>query len=277
MLLSDLKARFSRQGRRLDRLAAAVPGGAEERLATYRADPARLMADAGFRPDPWQERLLRSRDPQTLLVCARQVGKSTTVACLALHTALTQPGSTTVIVAPVEEQSNELLLKVRQALDAVGGPVAAVGDAATKLRLANGSRVVALPGKERRVRSYSATLLVIDEAARVPDDVFTGSSPTRAASKGRFVALSTAFSTSGWFYREWAGDEVYQRVSVTARDCPRIPAEFLAAERRKLGDRWFGMEYLNVFGDDVAAVFSADDIRAAVDPGVSPLFPRPGQ
>jgi hypothetical protein len=97
-------------------------------------------------------------------------------------------------------------------------------------------------------------------------------SPTMAVSRGRFVALSTAFAKSGWFYREWTEGDGYLRLSVTARDCPRISPEFLAGERRKLGERWYAMEYENVFGDDVAAVFSTEDIRRAATPEVLPLF-----
>jgi hypothetical protein len=232
------------------------------------------MVDAGLFPDPWQLALLGSDARQSLLLCSRQVGKSTATAFLALKTALLEAGSTTV-VAPVEEQANELLRKVTQAAYAIGRPVPIVREAVTRLELANGSRVLALPGKESRVRSYTSALLVIDEAARVPDAVFSGASPTLAVSRGRFVALSTAFAKSGWFYREWNDQQAaYQRLSITAVDCPRVPREFLAAEKRRLGERWFMMEYHNVFGDDIAAVFRAEDIRAAVCRDVEPLFPQ---
>jgi hypothetical protein len=237
--------------------------GNDAAIARYRADPAQLMLDAGFTPDPWQEQLLRSTDGRVLMVCARQVGKSQSVSFLALHTALTKPGSTITIVAPVEEQANELLRKVTHAYHAVGQPVGVVREAVTRLELANGSRVLALPGKESRMRSYTSSLLILDEAARVPDEVVNAASPTMAVSKGRFVALSTAFSKSGWFYL---------RLSIQARHCPRITPAFLASERRKLGERWYAMEYENVFGDDVAAVFSNEDIRAAMDEPVTPLF-----
>jgi hypothetical protein len=161
--------------------------------------------------------------------------------------------------------------------NAIGRPVGVKREAVTFFELVTGSRVIALPGKESRVRSYSAALLIVDEAARVSDEVFSGASPTMAVSRGRFVALSTAFAKSGFFYREWtAGGPDYLRRSVTARDCPRIPPEFLAAERRKLGPRWFDMEYMNVFGEDIAAVFSADDIAAAMSSQLLPLFQRLG-
>jgi phage terminase large subunit len=232
------------------------------------------MKAAGFEPDPWQEQLLQSDAQRALLLCARQVGKSTATSILALKTALTQPGSTTVIVAPVEEQSKELLRKVMSSYNNIGRPIRVVREAITFFELANGSRVLALPGKESRVRSYTSDLLIIDEAARVRDDVFSGASPTMAVSKGRFIALSTAFSKSGWFYREWTEGEEYLRLSITAHDCPRIPPEFLRQEERKLGSRWFSMEYLNIFGDDVSALFTTEEIAAALsDHSVKPLFP----
>jgi len=272
LLLSEIRDRFRRQTRRLDRLAASAPGKTQDRLAIYRTDPARLMIDAGLAPDPWQCELLRSDARRALLCCARQVGKSTVTAILALSTALSQPGSTTIIAAPVEEQANELLRKVYQTFNAIGRPIAVVREAVTSFELANGSRILALPGKESRVRSYTTSLLILDEAARIPDDVFSGASPTMAVSKGRLVALSTAFAKSGWFYREWNEGEGYLRLSITARDCPRIPPEFLESERKTLGERWFAMEYENAFGDDVAAVFSTEDIRAAMSADVEPLF-----
>ncbi len=109
----------------------------------------------------------------------------------------------------------------------------------------------------------------------MPDEVVNAASPTMAVSKGRFVALSTAFAKSGRFYEWWTDrTEASLRLSITARDSPRTPAEFLRSERRKLGQRWFDMEYMNVFGDDVAAVFSSEDIDRAMSSEVKPLFPR---
>ena len=232
------------------------------------------MVDAGFLPDRWQAELLRSNDTSTLICAARQVGKSRTVSFLALKTILTIPASTVVIVAPVESQASELLRKVTEAYHSVGDLIPVRREAVTQLELANGSRVIALPGKERRMRSYTATLLLVDEAARVPDEVMHAASPTMAVSKGRFVGLSTAFAKSGWFYKQWIDeDDPCRRLSIKASECPRIPKEFLESERRKLGARWYGMEYENEFGDDVAAVFSSDDIKNTLrDKTVKPLF-----
>ncbi len=51
-------------------------------------DPVVLSQRAGIDPDPWQADVLRSASRQMLLNCARQTGKSTTVATLADHLAL---------------------------------------------------------------------------------------------------------------------------------------------------------------------------------------------
>src|SRR5215470_2562858 len=179
------------------------------------------MRDAGFTPDPWQEQFLRSNDPLNLILCGRQIGKSLAVSILALHTALTKPDNTVIVVAPIEPQANELLRKVITTFNKIGRPVGVLREAVTTLELANRSRVIALPGKERSVHSYTADLLVIDEAARVPDEVYHGASPQLSASKGRLIALSTAFSKSGWFYKEWSEGTGYRKWSITARECPR--------------------------------------------------------
>src|SRR5688500_2668929 len=104
---------------RLARIEAALASRPTKRtaeaVARYRADPTFLMRDAGFTRDPWQCDLLRSEAKRILICAARQVGKSSACAQLALYTAITQPGSTTTVVAPVEEQANELLRKIATA------------------------------------------------------------------------------------------------------------------------------------------------------------------
>jgi hypothetical protein len=262
----------------LQRLAAVRLAGddpAAAKVERYRADPTALMADAGFSPDPWQREFLSSRDRMNLLLCARQVGKSLAVSLLALHAALTRPESLTVIVAQRQDQAAEMLRKSVTAYYRVGAPVPMKRQGATHFELETGARLLALPGEERAMHGPTADLLIIDEASRVPDEVYHAASPQLSASGGRLVALSTAFTRSGWFYKEWTEGEGWRRWSITARECPRHSPEFLARERRSMGDRWFAMAYLNQFGDDVAAVFATEDIRAARSADVKPLFAAP--
>jgi hypothetical protein len=234
-------------------------------LSRYRADPARLMADVGLSPDPWQTDLLRSSAPRTLILASRQVGKSQTSAALALREALLSPNRLVLLVSPSLRQSGELFRdKVMPLYRRLGRPVAAVRETALELALANGSRVVSLPGSEATIRGFSSVaLLVIDEAARVKDALYYACRPMLAASGGALVAVTSAYAKAGWFYEAWSGAEPWRRVRVRATDCPRIAPAFLAEERAALGGRWFGMEYMTEFGEAVDAVFSHADIGAA--------------
>ncbi len=243
-------------------------------LAELRQDPARLMTAAGITPDPWQEELLRSSAARTLLLASRQSGKSSTAAALALRTALLRPGAPVLLLSPSLRQSGELFRKVMDLFGALGRPMAVAAESALRLELANGSRVVSLPGDEKNVRCFSGVaMLVIDEAARVPDALYYAVRPMLAVSRGHLVALSTPFGKRGWFHDEWHGEGDWQRVKVTAEQCPRIAPAFLAEERRALGERWYEQEYQCNFAETIDAVFSWDDIQAALSDEVQPLFP----
>jgi hypothetical protein len=136
----------------------------------------------------------------------------------------------------------------------------------------NGSRIVALPGAEGNIRGYSGVaLLIIDEAARVPDPLYYSVRPMLAVSRGRLVALSTPFGKRGWFYEEWVSENPWHRVEIKAADCPRIPRDFLEQERQALGERWFAGEYECEFSDVLGSVFSYADIHGAVSDDIEVL------
>ncbi|HZU37927.1 MAG TPA: hypothetical protein VFA18_18540, partial [Gemmataceae bacterium] len=92
-------------------------------------------------------------------------------------------------------------------------------------------------------------------------------------SKGQLIALSTPFGKRGWFFEEWERGQGWQRTRITARECPRISADFLAEEERALGWRWFRQEYLVTFEDAVDSLFRYEDIKAAFNTDAEPLFP----
>jgi hypothetical protein len=258
---------------RLEALARVRWGQHPATLAEIRAQPTQLMARAGLNPDPWQARLLRSPASRMLLLCSRQAGKSTVAAAVALQAALLRPGSLVLLLSPSLRQSGELYRKVVHLFAAWDRPVAVRAQSALRLELVNGSRIVSLPGDEATVRGFSGVaLLVIDEAARVADALYCSVRPMLAVSQGRLVVLSTPYGKRGWFYDEWQGPGDWERVQVTAAQCPRIAAAFLAEERRALGERWYRQEYLCSFEDTLDAVFAAADIQAALSDEVQPLF-----
>lgn len=237
-------------------------------------DPTRIMTQSGMSPDPWQTKLLRSPTMRTLLLCSRQAGKSTLSAALALLFALLYPPALVLLLSPTQRQSGELFKdKVLRAFNLLGRPVPPVQESALSMSLANGSRILSLPGDEGTIRGYSGvSLLIIDEASRVPDDLYRAVRPMLAVSGGRLVCLSTPWGKRGWFYEEWLNGEGWEKVKITAAECPRIRPEFLEQEKRALGDRWYRQEYECSFEDVIDAVFSEADIQAAMDDTREALF-----
>jgi len=236
-------------------------------------DPVLLAQRAGITPDAWQAEVLRSRSPRMLLNCSRQSGKSTTTGVLAVWTALFHPGALVLLLSPSLRQSQELFKKCLDTYRVAGRPAPADSESALRLELANGSRIVSLPGTEVSVRGFSAVrLLIIDEAARVDDALYTSVRPMLAVGAGRLVAMSTPFGKRGWWHNAWTSDEAWQRVEVPARMCPRIPAAFLHEERRALGPWWYRQEYECQFSDTTDSLFGADEVRAAITSDIAPLF-----
>ncbi|MEJ8568272.1 phage terminase large subunit [Elongatibacter sediminis] len=235
--------------------------------------PGWVMHDAGLDPDPWQTQLLVSEEPRHLLLCSRQSGKSTTVASKAVETAIFDPGLI-LMIAPAQRQSGELFRKAKDIYLALDDVPRIVQESARSMELANGSRIVALPGTEATIRGYSAPKLVlVDEAARVEDALYHSITPMLAVSRGRLIALTTPYGRRGWFYEAWEhGGDYWQRTKISAHDCPRIDAEWLKAERESVGDWAFRQEYLVEFVDTDEQFFSSALIEAAIDPDLEPIW-----
>jgi hypothetical protein len=207
-----------------------------------------LMRKLGLEPDPWQVEVLEGGHPRLLLNCCRQAGKSTAVALLGLAEALFVPGSKVLLLSRSHRQSTELFRIVTGFYRRLGSPVRE-RQTAEELQLENHSRIVCLPCKEETIRGYShVSLLVIDEAARVPDDLYRAVRPMLAVSNGRLICLSTPYGKRGFFYECWAkGGADWHRIEVPADRIPRIRPEFLEQERRGLGESWYRQEYLCSF------------------------------
>jgi hypothetical protein len=232
------------------------------RRAAIAADPIALARRAGIEPDGWQARALRSEAKQMLFNCARQTGKSTVTAILAIHAAISKPGSLILIISPSLRQSAETFRKALQCYKALAAP-APEAESILRIELANGSRVVSLPGAEHNVRGYSSDLLIVDEAARVESELMFAVRPMLSVSRGRLVALSTPAGSRGWFWEAWTNGSDWDRYEVPASACPRISAEFLAEEKRQLPPWVFEQEYECRFLDSESQCFTRAEIDAA--------------
>lgn len=213
-------------------------------------DPVMLMQTSGFEADRWQADLLRSDSRRILVLCNRQAGKSTVAAATAVHEACFRPGSLVLLVSPSLRQSSEAFRKVLEVYRSSGRIVAVKSESALRLELENGSRVVALPAGEETIRGFSGvSLLIIDEAARVPDELYYSVRPMLTVSGGRLIALTTPWGRKGWFYNEWVNSDYWSKIKITALQCPRLTEQILDQERQSMGEAWFRQEYLCEFLD----------------------------
>jgi phage FluMu gp28-like protein len=147
------------------------------------------------------------------------------------------------------------------------------GDNAISIEFPNKARIVGLPGNEATTRGFSAvSLLLVDEAARVDDNLYKALRPMLAVSGGSLWLMSTPDGKRGFFWEAWEhGGEEWERIQVTATECPRITQEFLEEEMRNLGEQWYRQEYLCEFLDSVSGVFDRDLVERAMSEEFEPL------
>jgi len=227
--------------------------------------PLAFAADCGIEnPDPWQIDVLTTNSKRMLLCCSRQAGKSTVSALLALHQLVYRPPSTVILISPSLNQSVELYRRLHQFYEKIPGLAKATQESLTRLSLDNGSRVLSLPGSEKSSRGFTADMVIVDEAARVDDELFAAITPTMATKPdARMVALTTPSGRRGWFFEQWTSGEGWKKVSVTASQCPRISQSFLNEQMRALGPLRFAAEFNCEFHDDEMSTFNSDLIRRA--------------
>ncbi|WP_191057881.1 terminase large subunit domain-containing protein [Geminicoccus harenae] len=192
----------------------------------------------------WQQDIADRRGELTVLI-HRQAGKTFTAAIIAAHE-IVQRRSTSVVLAPTQRQSAELIRRTRENVLKAGSTITV--DNAFSLEIEGGGRVVGLPGTDdASIRGYSVDgAVIIDEAARVSDELYRAARPLRARfPRSRLVLLSTSWMTAGFFWEIAEGPLMGSMPVVRLRpdDTGVLAPDFLAAERRSLGSEAYAREY----------------------------------
>ena len=231
----------------------------------------------GFVVEPAQVAFLKSGAKRGIVNCCRQFGKTTIMAIKAIYRVWKNPGCLIVVVCPTERQAGLVLARIAGLVsgkDWIGGRLTGDRYNDLSLRFPNGSLVVGLPAKEGNIRGFSSvSLMIIDEASRVKDEVYKAVRPMLAVGNGDLWVLSTPDGRKGFFYEEYEfGGERWERFQVTAAECaPRITAEFLEDERAAMGAAWVKQEYFCEFVDSGGEMFDRVMIEEAVDADVKGL------
>jgi hypothetical protein len=81
--------------------------------------------------------------------------------------------------------------------------------------------------------------------------------------------MSTPFGKRGHFHHIWAEEQNWEKIEVTAEQCPRISPDFLQDER--LNNPWFEQEYHCAFVDTEHQIFNYDVVASAFNEGIETL------
>jgi hypothetical protein len=225
-------------------------------------------------PDPWQQQVLHGLligKQHVLINCSRGAGKSQVVSYAAYLEACA--GGKVIVFSRSDRQAREEILAKVLAYHRTLGLVRQTRRPTTHdLQLASGGRVLALPcSADTVVGKHRVSLLVIDEAAKVPDAFYARVTPMIATCGGRLCLLSTPFGQRGFFWKEWAGKgrQNWLRIGpVTWQHCPRITREHIEAERASHGTWWVEQEYEAKFQAEVGKFFGdvVDNFDRMIDP-----------
>lgn len=225
----------------------------------------------------WQARALDLRSAITCIVAGRGMGKSRSLAVLAAWYAFRRRSQAVLVVSASEASARRLLAEVRgiAATEPLRGSV--VDEQAALVRLTNGSAIRSVPSSERTIRGNVCDLLLVDEAAFVPDELLYGAAyPTTAAREGRIVLASSAGVAAGAFYDEATRGETgapqrrthrwVARAAGGSEDAPWITPSVVERDRESLGELRFRAEYMATFASGADSLFSREALdRATAD------------
>jgi hypothetical protein len=236
-----------------------------------------------FAPDPIQLQLLTTAAGQVLLNCHRQWGKTIFTAVKALHQALQGPRQLIVVISPTLEQSKILTKSCRDFARDLGLRITTDGTNPRSVLFPNGSCILPIAADADHARGWSANLLIIDEAAYVPDDVYAAVTPLLAATRGELWLLSTPNGKRGFFFHEFSRAALsshaanWLRLTAPAEGAGasgRLSPAFLAEERiRKTPDQ-FAQEYLCEFTTTQRNTFRPEAVYRAFRQDIPPFNPE---
>jgi len=214
-----------------------------------------------LRLDNWQKEIL-NYEGNIALRSGRQVGKSTIISIYAGDFARKHSNKTILVIASVERQAFLLFDKVLGYLEDKAPKMIKMGKdrpTKSKIQLKNGSKIYCLPTglSGRGIRGYTIDLLIADEAAFIPEEVWSAVTPmiaTRTKQGARIVLLSTPFGREGYFARCFR-NENFKTWHVSSEECERIDKDFLKAEKERMSKREYAQEYLGEFVDDLVQFF----------------------
>lgn len=163
---------------------------------------------------PYQKQFILSPKKKKIWVSSRQIGKSFTLAFLAVYKALSRKNGLSLCISTGARSANELVKKCEQMAQAVkqlsNGEIDYM-PSADAVKFSTGARVLSLPsGNPAGLRGYTASATLIDECAYIerPYDVYSAIVPTLTRDPdAEIIVASTPAGKNGLFWDLWSNTD----------------------------------------------------------------------
>lgn len=213
----------------------------------YISDP--IKGTIPFKLYPYQRRVLRDfvQHRFNISLKPRQMGLSWLAMGYALHLILFDKGKDVRCISKGEREAVELLDKAKFIYNNL--PLFLQVDSKekaeneTKLAFTGqNSKIISVPTSKNAGHSISASLFIMDEAARIPwaDEVWKGVFPTLSQG-GKAILISTANGIGNLFHKLWkeaiAGENDFNPIKIDWREHPDRDDEWYQLQFRNLGPR----------------------------------------
>ena len=217
---------------------------------------------AAFIPSPQQMKVLKSLNKRKVIVAGRRFGKTMLAAAYALYFATQRPRTRIGIFTPSWEQCEVFMDWFYRLIDeSVGGVLRETIVEQRKMSCIfdNGSKLICRTASitSKSVRGHGFDLLILDEAAFIPDEVMAAIRPTRLDRKGEEWQLSNPLGHNHFYNSFMTGKEkgIFDVFQIKTSENPKIDIEDLNKERLLLSPAEFKQEYEGFFVDDQYTIF----------------------
>ena len=245
-------------------MATAEPSADQDSLVTELAQAKRSeRISALFEWDLWgyQANIADDPNPDVVVTCGRQVGKTETGGAIAADSFVTSNGYDVMIAAKWQETADELLRRAKQHLKRGG-----INESHPFIKTWNKTELESVTG----ARLYSKTLkvsdgeagdnqrgkrprvVIIDESAIVEEEPIAKVIRPMFLTHGdnhELFLLSTPRGKQGFHYEKHVNDESWSAHHVPSSASPKIDDDYLEKERQSVDDITWRQEYLGEFVD----------------------------
>ena len=215
-----------------------------------------------------------------IILKARQLGMSTTIAAYAAWVMLFHRDRNILVVATQKAKAANIIKKVKIVFKNLPSWMMlseAITNNKFSVELDNGSQIVASSTGADAGRSEALSLLIVDEAAHVEglDELWAGIYPTLSTG-GRCVALSTPMGTGNWFHKFFVEAEQdlndFNPVTLMWDIHPERDLEWFQKETRNMSRRKIAQELECNFNASGDTVISPEDINRMKSLVREPLY-----